>query len=170
MLLRNPGEPLVLVDTQGRVVRSPETEAEISGLKARIAELEGVKVGGSGDHKIEASIFKILDLVTLLRDEEGLLGTYTRQVLADMLETPPTAEDVRVYLDHHKESGGMTIDEALSRANDQEEKEEIWFSVRNDEKPIAEFCALWHDDGERRSFKELRDYGPRWHITPEEYR
>lgn len=122
------------------------------------------------DRKVETTLFKIFDLVTLLRDEDGALGKYARESLADMLETPPTAEEVRAYLDRHKDSGGMTIENALSQAKSQDEVEEVWFSVRNDEKPIAEFCALWHDDGERRSFKELRDYGPRWHVTPEEYR
>ena len=33
--------PPLLIDTHGRVIRSPETEAEITALKARIAELEG---------------------------------------------------------------------------------------------------------------------------------
>ena len=41
-LIRIGGDmPLVLVDTHGRVIRSPETAAEIAALKARIAELEG---------------------------------------------------------------------------------------------------------------------------------
>lgn len=41
-LIRIGGDmPPVLVDTHGRVIRSPETEAEIAALKARIAELEG---------------------------------------------------------------------------------------------------------------------------------
>ena len=36
----SPGEPPVLVDSEGRVIRSPETEAEIAALKSRVAELE----------------------------------------------------------------------------------------------------------------------------------
>jgi hypothetical protein len=124
------------------------------------------------DRKVEVSLFKILDMVTLLRDEEGSLGTYARQALANMLVAPPTNEEVRAYLDHvYTRSGIMSIDETLVAFNgDQAAIESLWLDVRSTEKPIAEFCALWHDDGERRSFKELRDYVPRWHVTPEEYR
>lgn len=38
-LFRDSGTT-ILVDTHGRVIRSPETEAESAALKARIAELE----------------------------------------------------------------------------------------------------------------------------------
>jgi hypothetical protein len=34
--------PQVLVDSQGRVIRSPEVEAEIAELKARITQLEAL--------------------------------------------------------------------------------------------------------------------------------
>lgn len=88
------------------------------------------------DRKVETTLFKILDLVTLLRDEDGAFGKYARQELADILETPPTAEEVRAYLDRCKDSGGMTIENALSQAKSQDEVEEVWFSVRNDEKPL----------------------------------
>ncbi len=33
-------KPTILVDQNSHVIRSPETEAEIANLKARIAELE----------------------------------------------------------------------------------------------------------------------------------
>ena len=36
----DPGETPVIVDAQGRVIRSPETEAEIASLRNRIATLE----------------------------------------------------------------------------------------------------------------------------------
>lgn len=87
-----------------------------------------------------------------------------------MLETAPTKEDVLAYLDRYKDSGGLTIEEALMKSMCRGDVDNVWLSVRNDEKPIAEFCALWHDNGDRRSFKELRDYGPRRHVTPEAYK
>lgn len=67
------------------------------------------------DRKVETSLFKIFDLVMLLRGEQGTLGVLAREALADMLVTPPTADEVRAYLDQSdKEAGIMTTAEALA--------------------------------------------------------
>ena len=52
--------PVVVVDTHGRVIRSPETEAEIAALKARIAELEGRAMMPS---TVEATLVKPLQFI-----------------------------------------------------------------------------------------------------------
>jgi hypothetical protein len=122
----------------------------------------------SMDRKVETSLFKILDMVKLFRDEQGTLGELARESLADMLVTPPTADEVRAYLDHSdKEAGIMTSTEALAEhEGDDEAINEIWRDVRYDEEPIAEFLSFWSFDGTRQL---PGSSGPVWHVTPREY-
>jgi hypothetical protein len=117
------------------------------------------------NRKVETSIFKILDMVVLMRDEQGTLGSLAREVLADMLVTPPTADDVKAYLDHlDKEAGVMTLGEALAlHKGDDIALDEIWRDVRYEEEPIAEFLSLWSADGTR---QRPGSSGPVWHVTP----
>lgn len=120
------------------------------------------------DRKVETSLFKILDMVMLMRDEQGTLGSLARKALADMLVAPPTADEVRAYLDHSdKEAGIMTSAEALAEhEGDEEAIDEIWRDVRYDEEPIADFLSLWSSDGTR---QRPGSSGPVWHVTPREY-
>lgn len=124
------------------------------------------------DRKVETSLFKILDMVRLFRDERGTLGRLIRVSLADMLMTPPTADNVRAYLDHSdKETGNMTSAEALvEHEGDDVAIEEIWRDVRYDEEPIAEFLTLWDTNGERIVSYDALGKEPVWHVTPEGYR
>jgi hypothetical protein len=123
------------------------------------------------DRKVETSLFKILDMVKLFRDEQGTLGGLAREALSDMLVTPPTADDVRAYLDHSdKEAGIMTSAEALAEhEGDDVAIDEIWRDVRYDEEPIAEFLTLWDTNGERVVSYDALNKEPVWHVTPKEY-
>ncbi len=120
------------------------------------------------DRKVEASLFKILDMVMLMRDEQGTLGVLAREALADILVAPPTADDVKAYLDHlDKKAGTMTLGEALALHKDDDiALDEIWSDVRYEEEPIAEFLSLWSADGTR---QRPGSSGPVWHVTPREY-
>jgi hypothetical protein len=48
----------VLVDKEGRVIRSPETEAEIAALRSRIAQLEALMNERSGSNNDSADIIR----------------------------------------------------------------------------------------------------------------
>jgi hypothetical protein len=61
---------------------------------------------GSGDRKVETSLFKILDMVNLFRDEQGTLGSLARKALADMIGYPPTKEEVIAFLDYRSRKNG----------------------------------------------------------------
>jgi len=120
------------------------------------------------DRKVETSLFKIFDMVMLLRDEQGTLGVLAREALADMLVAPPAADDVKAYLDHlDKKAGVMTLGEVLAlHKGDDIALDEIWRDVRYDEEPIAEFLSLWSSDGTR---QQPGSSGPVWYVTPREY-
>lgn len=120
------------------------------------------------DRKVETSLFKVLDMVKLFRDEQGTLGGLAREALADMLVTPPTADDVKTYMDHlDKKVGVMTLGEALAlHKGDNIALDEIWRDVRYEEEPIAEFLSLWSADGTR---QRPVSSGPVWRVTPREY-
>ena len=131
------------------------------------------------DRKVETTLFKILDMVNLLRDEEGTLGSLAREALADMLGAPPTKDEVIAYMDDRsRKSGVLTTSEALAKfADDEDAIADIWEETKHDEEPIAEFLMLWDSDGNRQDPFDINRFigkaprcEPVWHVTPEEYR
>lgn len=131
------------------------------------------------DRKVETSLFKILDMVNLLRDEQGTLGSLVRKALADMLGAPPTRDEVIAFLDDQSRKNGLlTTSEALAKlADDEDAIDEIWDETKHYEEPIAEFLMLWDSEGNRqdpwgidRFLGKSPKCEPVWYVTPEEYR
>lgn len=124
------------------------------------------------DRKVETSLFKILDTLYWIRDEQGTTGWGIREHLADMLGAPPTKEEIEAYLDHRsREAGELTTREALEEYKDtQDGIDEIWLETRYMELPIAEFLVFWDENGNRRDDKFVAIAPPVWNVTPEKYR
>lgn len=124
------------------------------------------------NREIKTDLFSLLTLVVDLRNEEGSLGWFLRQRIANLIGAAPTKEEVLAFLDRDaKKKDVSTIAEFVAKyGNNKSIMDDIWYAVAHEERPIAEFLSLWVEDGQPLGTHEATRRGPVWHVTPEEYR
>lgn len=122
------------------------------------------------NREIKTDLFSLLTLVVDLRNEEGGLGWFLRQRIANLIGVAPTKEEVLAFLDRHHVGRTLAMLQELELYTDPKLIDEFWYAVAHEERPIAEFLSLWGEDGQPLGTHEAIRRGPVWHVTPEEYR